>query len=406
MRFTAKQLANIAVVTIVGLVATAWAVFGLAKIRFDDPKTVRVRLASSGGALPGAEVTYLGVPVGRVAAARLLPDPLELRLEVRPKGPMPRDLSAVVRQKTALGEPYVDLVPASPDAKPGDPDGVVIPLERTTVPRSLDQLLTQADQFLADVDPKDLQRLVEGGSGLAGRDDDLRAMVDSGARIGDVLSRRRAELGDLLASSGALVEALDTHRDAVSASLSSGARVTKVFADHTDDLVRILEVGGDLGEAGADLMRRTRADWEGVLMGLEASTHNLADRPTKTHEILSLVPPYLQGIAKTFRNGLTWSSNGGVPGLPYQPLYAIPIEGTGELLIDDIFLPSMAERIRADFTGGTPQGAVLIITPEEYRRASESLAAYEQVKREALERFRRVTATMRPGTGSGGDALD
>ena len=63
MRFTAKQLANIAVVTVIGLVATAWAVFGLAHVRFDKPKIVRVQLASSGGALPGAEVTSHVPPI-------------------------------------------------------------------------------------------------------------------------------------------------------------------------------------------------------------------------------------------------------------------------------------------------------------------------------------------------------
>ena len=98
MRFTVKQLANIAVVTVLGLAATLWAVFGLAHVSFTKPKTVRVQLASSGGALPGAEVTYLGVPVGRVSSATLVPDALELKLEVRPKGPMPRELKATVRQ--------------------------------------------------------------------------------------------------------------------------------------------------------------------------------------------------------------------------------------------------------------------------------------------------------------------
>jgi phospholipid/cholesterol/gamma-HCH transport system substrate-binding protein len=407
VRFTKKQLANIAVVTVVGLIATGWAVFGLMHVRFDSPKTVRVLLASSGGALPGAEVTYLGVPIGRVSSAHLVPDALELTLAIRPKGPMPRELRAVVRQKTALGEPYVDLMPASPDAPPGDPDGAVVPKDRTEVPRSLDQLLEQADRILSNVQPRDLTTLVEGGSALAGHEDDLKAITASGARIGDVLARRRAQLGDLLSSSATLVNAHDRHRDALASSLSSGARVADVFARHTQDLAQILATGADVGANGSAFLSRTRAAWPGVLAGLDASTHNLADRPTKTDEILTMVPPYLQGISRTFSEGLAWSSNGGLPGMPVQPLYAVPLTGKG-LEIEHIFTPAIVGRIRADFSGSDPGAALLFITPDQFRRASESPEAYQQVVDEALAKLAERGKEFRPAPPGSQDldALD
>src|SRR5438045_595700 len=96
---------------------------------------------------------------------------------------------------------------------------VVTLVERTRVPRSLDQLLHQADALLADVKPEDLHVLVEGGGGLAGHEADLRALTASGAQIGSVLSRRKAEIGQLLHASAQLVTALDQHRDALSSSL-------------------------------------------------------------------------------------------------------------------------------------------------------------------------------------------
>ncbi|TMK86467.1 MAG: MCE family protein, partial [Actinobacteria bacterium] len=70
----------------------AWAAVGLAGIRFDKPKTITVRMAQTGGALPGAEVTYLGIPIGKVGSAHLTPDAVELKLTVRPKGPMAKEL--------------------------------------------------------------------------------------------------------------------------------------------------------------------------------------------------------------------------------------------------------------------------------------------------------------------------
>src|SRR6266699_290132 len=134
MKFTKRHLVNVVLVAVVGVVSIAWAAVGLAGIRFDKPKTITVELAQTGGALPGAEVAYLGIPIGKVSSAHLTPDAVELKLTVRPKGPLARDLRADVRQKSSLGEPFVNLSPASPPqsgirlAASSNPDKAVIPL--------------------------------------------------------------------------------------------------------------------------------------------------------------------------------------------------------------------------------------------------------------------------------------
>ena len=96
MKFGRRQLANLLLVLVLGGVAIAWAAVGLAGIRFDKPKHVTARMAQTGGALPGAEVDYLGVPVGKVSSAKLIPGAVELKLTVRPKGRMAKDLRADV----------------------------------------------------------------------------------------------------------------------------------------------------------------------------------------------------------------------------------------------------------------------------------------------------------------------
>ena len=140
MKFTRRHLVNLILVGVVGLVAIAWAAVGLAGIRFSKPKTITVEMPQTGGALPGAEVSYLGIPIGKVSSARLVPNAVELKLAVRPKGPMARDLRADVRQKSSLGEPFVDLSPINaPQSSPqlaasSDPNGMVIPVDRTRRP--------------------------------------------------------------------------------------------------------------------------------------------------------------------------------------------------------------------------------------------------------------------------------
>ena len=84
MRFGKRQLANLILVLVISVVAMGWAAVGLAGIRFDKPKRITVHLAQTGGALPGAEVDYLGVPVGKVSKSKIVPGAVELQLSIRP----------------------------------------------------------------------------------------------------------------------------------------------------------------------------------------------------------------------------------------------------------------------------------------------------------------------------------
>src|SRR3546814_14972028 len=76
VRLNLRTVVNVLVVFAVGLSAMVWAVVGLADLRLfgDDRVTIQAVVARAAGALPGAEVTYLGQPVGRVEESELVED--------------------------------------------------------------------------------------------------------------------------------------------------------------------------------------------------------------------------------------------------------------------------------------------------------------------------------------------
>jgi virulence factor Mce-like protein len=378
MRITWKQVANFVVVLVVGIVATGWAVIELADVRlFHDPKHVEVHLARSGGALPGAEVTYLGVSIGRVTDAELTDEALVLRLEIDPRGEMARELRADVRQKTSLGEPYVDLAPASPGAPAGDPDGAVVPVERTSTPETLDVLFRAGERLLDGIDPEHLGAVAEGMSGLVGHEGDLRDILSAGAELGQVVAERQAELGRIFASSAELAAVFDEHQEALRAALAGGADLGEVLAARQAELRSILSNGAQLGAEGSELLRRSERALDGTLAGLDATLHTLASRPTKVHEILIYTPRFVTEIGKTFQEHAAWSSTQGVPGIPFSPSYGLPLTGSN-LRIDKILLPSIAQRIVLDGSGFP---AIKLVSPEEAYAASLSPEAYREAQR-------------------------
>ena len=377
MRLGLRQIANLALVGVVAVVALVWAGVGLAGIRFDEAKTMRVELAQSGGALAGSEVTYLGVPIGKVSAADLTDDAVQLRLSIRPKGPMAAQLRADVRQKSSLGEPYVDLSPADPHStETADPDGAVVPVGRTSTPRPLYELLGQTDQLLGKIDPADLGAVADGLSGLVGHEDDLKVLLSSWADVGEVLARRQAELGALLSDSARLAAALDAARADMGGAMAGWARVGEVLDRRTADLERILTNGAELGTVGSDLLAGSREDLQGVMAGLDVTFHTLAERPRKMWETIYWFPRFGERLGYTLEGDtMNIGLGGGFPLMPgYQPRFGVPVYGEG-LRLDKIYVPSLAQRVDIDMGRFTQQGrTIALVSPEDAEYASKSTA--------------------------------
>ena len=93
-----------------------------------------------------------------------------------------------------------------------------------------------------------------------------------------------------------------------------------------------MNTGATLGAEADDLMIRTRPDWTGTLAGFDASTHNLADRPNRTNEILQLVPPGTEPGPGQIRNSNAYSLSGQLRLMGLEPEYlGIARDEKGEL---------------------------------------------------------------------------
>jgi phospholipid/cholesterol/gamma-HCH transport system substrate-binding protein len=401
VKFTRRHLVNLILVGVVGVVAIAWAAVGLAGIRFDKPKTITVRLAQTGGALPGAEVAYLGIPIGKVGSAHLTPDAVELKLTVRPKGPMAKELRADVRQKSSLGEPFVNLAPAGPPqsgpqlAAASDPDKTVIPLERTSAPQPLYNLLGNLNKVVSSMNPADLAGLSQGLSGLVGHEDDIRNGLAAFAQVGEVVGRHHAELGDLLSASAQLTSALDANRDQLASAISGYAGLGRTLANHTAELEDILKKGAAFGTVGNSLLTEANADLKnGVLPGLDTTFHIMATRPTKVRESMFWVPEFMERVGYIL-DGTTMNIGVGnsFPLFPtYQPNMAVPIYGEG-LRLDKIFLPTLAQKIELDLSppqgmqGKAPPMMLRILSPEDAAKAMQGPTQLAQVQKQEQQKI-------------------
>jgi phospholipid/cholesterol/gamma-HCH transport system substrate-binding protein len=231
---------------------------------------VTAQLVDSGGIFVNAEVTYRGVAVGKVTAMHLTDHGVALDLDIDSGAPpVPADTQAVVTDRSAVGEQYVDLRPNHENG-PYLHDGSVITTDRTAIPLSPDTVLTNLDKLVSSVDPSSLRTVVdETYNAFAGTGPDLQQLLDSADSFTATATENLPQTTKLLAD-GRTVLATQQRQAQNITSLASGLRriaaqlqtsnpdLRKVIDEApqlADDVDNILAVSGtDLGVLIANLL--------------------------------------------------------------------------------------------------------------------------------------------------------
>jgi phospholipid/cholesterol/gamma-HCH transport system substrate-binding protein len=201
-----------------GLLLFLWLAFGGAiplkpkGYRFQISFTEATQLAKE------ADVRISGVPVGKVKTIE--PDKRTGRtvavIEMRSRyAPVRSDARAMLRQKSLLGETYVELTPGTTDAKPVPENGS---LASTQVSPTV-----ELDEIIRAFDPKTrrafqtwMQAQAQGVDGY-GRDindalGNLAPFAEDTAKLVDILNRQQGTVQRLIANTGVVFGALSERR--------------------------------------------------------------------------------------------------------------------------------------------------------------------------------------------------
>jgi phospholipid/cholesterol/gamma-HCH transport system substrate-binding protein len=180
-RRTKLQLIAFLTLAVVGMAYLGFKYVGLDKVILGSGYDVSADFTDSGGIFVNAEVTYRGVAVGRVTDMKLIDNGVRVVLSMNPDAPkIPAEAKAVVANRSAVGEQYVDLRPDSAHG-PFLKDGSVIPMSRTAIPIPVQQLLLDTDTLARSVNTDNLRTVVdELGKAFNGSGDDLGRLIDNG----------------------------------------------------------------------------------------------------------------------------------------------------------------------------------------------------------------------------------
>ncbi|HEX6970192.1 MAG TPA: MCE family protein [Micromonosporaceae bacterium] len=278
------------VVSLLGVAFVGLRYVGLGDFVLGRGTVVYADFATAGGIFTNAPVTYRGVPIGRVGTVTLHHDGVRVELRLDRGTRVPDDLTAVVAQRSAVGEQYVDLRPNTDDG-PYLRDGAVIPRSRTATPLPVETMLTNLDALVRSVGVDDLRIVVdELGRAFEGRESALRRLLDANSLLLAEAGRRLPETLALIRDGRTVLSTQLASADAIRRWAASLAELSAAMRAADPDLRRVIAQGPPAAIEIGKLLR----DLEpavGTLLGNLVTVNGIAVRRLAGIEQVLVVYP-------------------------------------------------------------------------------------------------------------------
>jgi phospholipid/cholesterol/gamma-HCH transport system substrate-binding protein len=187
-----------------------------------------------------ADVRISGVPVGKVKTIE--PDKetgrSDVTIELKARyAPLPSDARAILRQKTLLGETYVELTPGTASA-PKVPEGGSLREGQVSDTVQLDEIFRTFD---APTREAFMVWMQEQGRGIGpyGRDvndalGNLAPFAEDAARLVDILNRQQGAVTSLISNTGVVFDALSERDGQLRSLIENSNRVFQATAARDD----------------------------------------------------------------------------------------------------------------------------------------------------------------------------
>jgi phospholipid/cholesterol/gamma-HCH transport system substrate-binding protein len=308
-RRTKVQLLVFAVITLLGVSFVGARYANLDKAFYDDNYTVTVHLADSGGIFAGGQVTYRGVSVGTVHKLVLTDEGVDAVLDVdNSYDEIPAETTAVVGNRSAVGEQYVELQPQRKDG-PYLHNGSVIDQQDTQLPIATDTLLTHLSETVESVNKQDLKTTIdELGAAFSGTGRDLQRIIDTGNSFIQAANDNFDTTTALIRDSNTVLHGQVDSESAIRNFSRQLQAFSTVLAGADPDLRRLIDTGGAAATGLRTFLEQNRVELGDLINNLVTTGDVVVKHLDGIKQLLVLYPYAVEGgftvVSKTPETGL------------------------------------------------------------------------------------------------------
>lgn len=323
------QLLVFATATLIGVAFVGARYARLDRLVVDQSYTVVAHYPESGGIFVGGEVTYRGVRIGRVSALELTDAGVDVHLEIDDEwDEIPDDTKAWVGNRSALGEQYVELRP-NVDHGPFLGDGSEI--TEVATPIQTEQLLGNLARTVSGVDQAALRTTVEElGLAFDGTGRDLQRIIDTGNSFVQTADANFDLTTALIRDSNTVLRGHVDSESSLRMFARELRGFSRSMAGADDDLRQVINSGSFTANQLRTFLRQNEAEVSDLLISAITTGRVVVANLRGIRQLLVVYPVVLeQGFATTTKNPHTglYETHSGLVLLPTTPCYA-GYEGT------------------------------------------------------------------------------
>ena len=302
----------------IGLVAIALAVVGalvilvLSVVSFGTSSYTAV-LEHTAGLRKGEDVQVHGVSVGRVTGIELSDRHVVVTFELDQDIDLGSDTTAEVKVATLLGTHYLDVKPSGSGSLA---DGR-IPLERTSVPYNLQDVLEGGTKNLRELDADTLARALTAVSEtLSASAGDIGPALTGVTRLSEVVTTRSSQVQGLLDAARSVTDQLsDSSADIVGLMEQTNLVVSEITA-RREAIHQLLVETTRLSDALTAIVTQTQEDLRPALRDVNLALASLNKEDKALTHVLKVMAPAVRYVSNATGNGPFVDLYGDDPAIP------------------------------------------------------------------------------------------
>lgn len=262
-------------------------------------------LPDSVGLYADNPVTQMGYRIGKVTT--ITPGALDVRVDftVTERRPFPHDVKAIIRSTSILADRSLELV-GNYEAGPQLRAGECIPLQRSSTPKSLSEVIGSATDFINAVNPAGSTNV---GDIVRGLD---QAIHNNGVGVNTLLTTASVvldspdqainDIGSIITNIGQLTSVLAELRGPLKGVLHDAVQTMPYIDEASEGGRRIVEGVSWVTPMVADLEVNLGQEIQFTLDQTGVALRKLSEHAPRTANLLNPVPWWINTVANHFNN--------------------------------------------------------------------------------------------------------
>lgn len=265
-------------------------------------------LEHTAGLRTGEDVQVHGVSLGKVTDIELRERDVLVTFNLKDDLQLGSESSAEVKVATLLGTHFLQVEPEG-DGELADGQ---IPIDRTSVPYNLQDVIEKGTAKLDELDPVLLANaLSEVSKTLRSSGDDVAPALEGVGRLSELVSTRSEQTGELLRAARDVTDQLDNSKDDLIGLMESTNLVSEEITSRRAAITKLFRETSTLSLALREVVAQTDADIGPTLRDLDRALDALNREDESLRKALGVMAPAFRYIANATGNG------------PYGDLYVV-----------------------------------------------------------------------------------